>query len=193
MRSAAPSATRHVGTKLLTWVISYIKELAERLHTLESQMQPAMVHPDMQYQAMNEVSPPRPYQEFSPPMDAGSIGRKRTYSVFEGLPAGLPNTSYSQPQFNPRGSQNAFGLSALPAQGDVTRLTLIDAGETSTDPMNSSVMGNTAPKPGNLFWSTNEHEIPHGLDIPDVPKHGIEEDMTPLDVDGGALNAYVSS
>ncbi|KAH1322282.1 hypothetical protein KXV81_006855 [Aspergillus fumigatus] len=151
----------------------YIKELAERLHTLESQMQPAMVHPDMQYQAMNEVSPPRPYQEFSPPMDAGSIGRKRTYSVFEGLPAGLPNTSYSQPQFNPRGSQNAF-----------------DAGETSTDPMNSSVMGNTAPKPGNLFWSTNEHEIPHGLDIPDVSKHGIEEDMTPLDVDGGALNAY---
>ncbi|KAH2308130.1 hypothetical protein KXV47_006713 [Aspergillus fumigatus] len=151
----------------------YIKELAERLHTLESQMQPAMVHPDMQYQAMNEVSPPRPYQEFSPPMDAGSIGRKRTYSVFEGLPAGLPNTSYSQPQFNPRGSQNAF-----------------DAGETSTDPMNSLVMGNTAPKPGNLFWSTNEHEIPHGLDIPDVPKHGIEEDMTPLDVDGGALNAY---
>ncbi|KAM0094987.1 Glucose-responsive transcription factor [Aspergillus fumigatus] len=173
VRSAAPSATRHVGTKLLTWVISYIKELAERLHTLESQMQPAMVHPDMQYQAMNEVSPPRPYQEFSPPMDAGSIGRKRTYSVFEGLPAGLPNTSYSQPQFNPRGSQNAF-----------------DAGETSTDPMNSSVMGNTAPKPGNLFWSTNEHEIPHGLDIPDVSKHGIEEDMTPLDVDGGALNAY---
>ncbi|EDP49349.1 C6 finger domain protein, putative [Aspergillus fumigatus A1163] len=117
----------------------YIKELAERLHTLESQMQPAMVHPDMQYQAMNEVSPPRPYQEFSPPMDAGSIGH---------------------------------------------------AGETSTDPMNSSVMGNTAPKPGNLFWSTNEHEIPHGLDIPDVSKHGIEEDMTPLDVDGGALNAY---
>ncbi|GFF38495.1 uncharacterized transcriptional regulatory protein C320.03 [Aspergillus udagawae] len=155
----------------------YIKELAERLHTLESQMQPAMVHPDMPYQAINEVSPPRPYQEFSPPMDAGPIGRKRTYSVFEGLPAGLPNTSYSQPQFNPRGSQNAF-----------------DTGETSTDPMNPSVMGNTAPKPGNLFWSTgNEHEIPHGLDIPDVSKHGIEEDMTPLDVDEGALNAYYAN
>jgi hypothetical protein len=59
--------------------------------------------------------------------------------------------------------------------------------------MNPSVIGNTAPKPGNLFWSTNEHEIPHGLDIPDVSKHGIEEDMTPLDVDEGALNAYVSS
>lgn len=67
-------------------------------------MQPAMVHPDMQYQSMNEVSPPRPYQEFSPPMDAGPINRKRTYSVFEGLPS-----SFSQPQFNSRGSQNAFG------------------------------------------------------------------------------------
>lgn len=83
----------------------YIKELAERLHTLENQMQPAMVHPDMQYQAMNEVSPPRPYQEFSPPIDTGSINRKRTYSVFEGLPS-----SFSQPPFNPRGSQNAFGM-----------------------------------------------------------------------------------
>jgi hypothetical protein len=56
--------------------------------------------------------------------------------------------------------------------------------------MNPSVISNTASKPGNLFWSTNEHEIPHGLDIPDVSKHGIEEDMTPLDVDEGALNAY---
>lgn len=87
------------------WVYSYIKELAERLHTLENQMQPgAMVHPDMQYQAMNEVSPPRPYQEFSPPIETGPINRKRTYSVFEGLPS-----SFSQPPFNPRGSQNAFG------------------------------------------------------------------------------------
>lgn len=83
---------------------SYIKELAERLHTLESQMQPAMVHPDMPYQTMNEVSSPRAYQDFSPPIDAGPIGRKRTYSVFEGL----PSSSFAQAPFNPR-SQNAFG------------------------------------------------------------------------------------
>lgn len=89
----------------LTMHNSYIKELAERLHTLESQMQPAMVHPDMPYQTMNEVSPPRGYQEFSPPIDTGPINRKRTYSVFEGL----PSSSFAQPSFNPRGSQNAFG------------------------------------------------------------------------------------
>ena len=84
---------------------SYIKELAERLHTLENQMQPAMVHPDMSYQAMNEVSSPRAYQDFSPPIDTGPIGgRKRTYSVFEGL----PSSSFTQPPFNTR-SQNAFG------------------------------------------------------------------------------------
>ncbi|OOF99068.1 hypothetical protein ASPCADRAFT_204731 [Aspergillus carbonarius ITEM 5010] len=147
----------------------YIKELAERLHTLESQMQPAMVHPDMPYQTMNEVSSPRAYQDFSPPMDAGPIGRKRTYSVFEGL----PSSSFAQAPFNPR-SQNAF-----------------EAAESSTDPCNPSVVNHSAPKPGNLFWSTgNETELPPGLEIPEVPKQALDEDMTPLDVDASALNAY---
>ncbi|KAF9889402.1 Glucose-responsive transcription factor [Aspergillus nanangensis] len=148
----------------------YIKELAERLHTLESQMQPAMVHPDMPYQAMNEVSSPRAYQEFSPPMDGGSIGRKRTYSVFEGL----PSSSFTQPQFNTR-SGNAF-----------------DAGETSTDPTNPAVVNSSAPRPGNLFWSTgNEGDLPSGIEMPEV-KQAMEEDMTPLDVDESALLAYYS-
>lgn len=148
-------------------------------------MQPAaMVHPDMQYQAMNEVPSPRPYQEFSPPMDAGPINRKRTYSVFEGLPS-----SFSQPQFNPRGSQNAFGtLFALPTWS-CSQLTRIDTTETSTDP----VLATSAPKPGNLFWPvSNEDGLPAGMDIPEVSKHP-DEDMTPLDVDDGALNAFVSS
>ncbi|KAI9926861.1 hypothetical protein ASPWEDRAFT_55049 [Aspergillus wentii DTO 134E9] len=150
----------------------YIKELAERLHTLESQMQPAMVHPDMPYQTMNEVSPPRGYQEFSPPIDTGPINRKRTYSVFEGL----PSSSFAQPSFNPRGSQNAF-----------------DAGETPTDPCNPSVISGSAPKPGNLFWPPGtESELPAGIEISDVTKQEMEEDMTPLDVDEGAFNAYRS-
>ncbi|PYH89160.1 hypothetical protein BO71DRAFT_114049 [Aspergillus ellipticus CBS 707.79] len=147
----------------------YIKELAERLHTLESQMQPTMVHPDMPYQTMNEVSSPRAYQDFSPPMDAGPIGRKRTYSVFEGL----PSSSFAQAPFTTR-PQNAF-----------------EAGESATDPCNPSVINNSAPKPGNLFWSTgNENDLPASLDIPEVPKQALDEDMTPLDVDEGALNAY---
>ncbi|RAH74442.1 putative C6 finger domain protein [Aspergillus aculeatinus CBS 121060] len=147
----------------------YIKELAERLHTLESQMQPAMVHPDMPYQPMNEVSSPRAYQDFSPPIDNGPIGRKRTYSMFDGL----PSASFTQPSFNTR-PQTAF-----------------DAGESSTDPCHPSVVNNTAPKPGNLFWATgNENDLPHSLDIPDVPKQAMDEDMTPVDVDEGVLNAY---
>ncbi|KAL4970865.1 putative C6 finger domain protein [Aspergillus stella-maris] len=146
----------------------YIKELAERLHTLENQMQPAMVHPDMPYQAMNEAPSPRAYQDFSSPMDTGGMGgRKRTYSVFDGL----PSSSIAQPHFNSR-SQNAF-----------------DAGENASDPFNAAVVAGSAPKPGNIFWATgNEGELPAGLEIPDMPKH--EEDMTPLGVDEGALNAY---
>ncbi|KAL2870509.1 putative C6 finger domain protein [Aspergillus lucknowensis] len=145
----------------------YIKELAERLHTLESQMQPAMVHPDMPYQPMNDAPSPRAYQDFSSPVDAGGIGRKRTYSVFDGL----PSSSITQPPFNSR-SQNVF-----------------DASENSTDPFNPSVVAGSAPKPANLFWATgNEGELPAGLEVPDMPKQG--EDMTPLSVDEGALNAY---
>ncbi|KAH8427729.1 putative C6 finger domain protein [Aspergillus melleus] len=148
----------------------YIKELAERLHTLESQMQPAMVHPDMPYQGMNEVSSPKGYQDFSPPMDSGGIGRKRTYSVFEGL----PSSSFTQPPFNTR-SQNAFE----------------DAGETAADPINASVVSGSAPKPGNLFWSTgNESELPAGIEMTDIPKQAMEEDMTPLNLDEGATDAY---
>ncbi|KAL4972071.1 hypothetical protein BDW66DRAFT_12677 [Aspergillus desertorum] len=144
----------------------YIKELAERLHTLESQMQPAMVHPDMPYQPMNEAPSPRVYQDFSSPMDTGNINRKRAYSVFDGL----PSSSIAQPHFNSR-LQNAF-----------------DAGENSTDPFNPAVVAGSAPKPGNLFWAGNDGDLPAGLDIPDIPKH--EEDMTPLNVDESALNAY---
>ncbi|KAL3491337.1 hypothetical protein BJX62DRAFT_125555 [Aspergillus germanicus] len=144
----------------------YIKELAERLHTLESQMQPAMVHPDMPYQPMNDAPSPRAYQDFSSPMDAGGIGRKRTYSVFDGL----PSSSITQPPFTSR-TQNAF-----------------DAGENPTDPFNPAVIAGSAPKPGNIFWSGNEGELPTGLEIPDMPKQ--DEDMTPLTVDEGALNAY---
>ncbi|THC98882.1 hypothetical protein EYZ11_001660 [Aspergillus tanneri] len=132
----------------------YIKELAERLHTLESQMQPTMVHQDMQYQGMNEVSSPKGYQDFSSPMDTGAVGRKRTYSVFDGL----PSSSFTQAPFNSR-SQNAFAGSV--------------------------------PKPGNLFWSSsNENELPAGIEMTDMPKQAMEEDMTPLDVDEGAMNAY---
>ncbi|KAJ5899487.1 hypothetical protein N7495_004231 [Penicillium taxi] len=112
----------------------YIKELAERLHTLESQMQP--VQTDVPYQSMNDVSLQRNYGDFTSPVAESSSTRKRTYSVFEGLP------SFSQ--FNTRGA-NAF-----------------DVVESTSDPYNPTVTGGGAPKPGNLFWGP---DIPSGLPL----------------------------
>ncbi|KAJ5405242.1 hypothetical protein N7465_006526 [Penicillium sp. CMV-2018d] len=149
----------------------YIKELAERLHTLENQMQPGIVQPDVPYQSMNEVSLPRGYQDFASPVESTSGNRKRTYSVFEGL----PSSSFAQPSFNARVSQNAF-----------------DASETAADPYNPAVANGSAPKPGNLFWNPTGHEndLPSGLEMTDLPKHEGDDDMTPVTLDEGALDAY---
>ncbi|OQE28934.1 hypothetical protein PENFLA_c004G03205 [Penicillium flavigenum] len=150
----------------------YIKELAERLHTLENQMQPGIVQPDVPYQSMNEVSGlPRGYQDFASPVESTSGNRKRTYSVFEGL----PSSSFAQPSFNARVSQNAF-----------------DTSETAADPYNPAVASGSAPKPGNLFWNPtgDENDLPSGLEMTDLPKHDGDDDMTPVTLDEGALDAY---
>ncbi|KAJ5583334.1 hypothetical protein N7535_001954 [Penicillium sp. DV-2018c] len=149
----------------------YIKELAERLHTLENQMQPGVVQPDVPYQTMNEVSLPRGYQDFASPEESASGNRKRTYSVFEGL----PSSSFAQPSFNARVSHNAF-----------------DGPETPADPYNPAVGSGNAPKPGNLFWNAAGHEndLPSGLEMTDLPKHEGDDDMTPVTLDEGALDAY---
>lgn len=133
-------------------------------------MQPSIVQSDVPYQSMNEVSLPRAYQDFASPVDSGSVNRKRTYSVFEGL----PSSSFAQPNFNARGSQNAF-----------------DAAESAADPYSQAVAGGGAPKPGNLFWNPtgNEQDLPSGLEMTDLPKHEGDDDMTPVTLDEGALDA----
>ncbi|KAJ5983965.1 hypothetical protein N7481_006064 [Penicillium waksmanii] len=148
----------------------YIKELAERLHTLESQMQPGMVQ-DVPYQGMNEVSLGRGYQDFTSPVDTGSANRKRTYSVFEGL----PSSSFAQPSFNTRGSQNAF-----------------DGADATADPYNPTVASGAAPKPGNLFWNPtgSEQDLPTGLEMTELPRHEGDEDMSPVTLDETALDVY---
>lgn len=134
-------------------------------------MQPGMVQADVPYQSMNEVSLPRSYQDFTSPVDPGSAGRKRTYSVFEGL----PSSSFAQPSFNGRGSQNAF-----------------DAPDSTADPYNPTVASGAAPKPGNLFWNPtgNEQDLPSGLEMTELPKHEGDDDMMPVHLDAGALDAY---
>ncbi|KAJ5168712.1 uncharacterized protein N7482_004306 [Penicillium canariense] len=149
----------------------YIKELAERLHTLESQMQPGIVQPDVPYQSMNEVNLSRGYQDFTSPVDPGSANRKRTYSVFEGL----PSSSFAQPSFNGRGSQNAF-----------------DTSDATADPYNPTIASGGASRPGNLFWNPtgNEQDLPSGLEMTDLPRHEGDDDITPVNLDEGALDAY---
>lgn len=72
-------------------------------------MQPPIVQQEIHYQEMSEVSPPRPYNDFASPMETGSVARKRTYSMFEGL----PNSSFTQPSYTARGQHNVYGLSSF--------------------------------------------------------------------------------
>ncbi|KAL1998810.1 hypothetical protein VTN02DRAFT_5538 [Thermoascus thermophilus] len=144
----------------------YIKELAERLNTLESQMQPSMSHADMQYQ-MNEVSSPRGYQEFSPPMDGSLLSRKRTFSMSEGF----SSSAFPQPPFQHR-TQPIGDSNILP------------------DFLTGTMGNGTAAKNGVPFWSSGdtEHGLPAPADVPDVKPAA--EDTTPGEIDEGALNAY---
>ncbi|EFE44689.1 C6 finger domain protein, putative, partial [Trichophyton verrucosum HKI 0517] len=73
----------------------YIKELADRINSLETQMQPPMQPGDMHYQQMNEDGTSgRGYQDFSPSIDNQGLTRKRTLSMSEGLP-----NAFMQPPF----------------------------------------------------------------------------------------------
>lgn len=134
-------------------------------------MQPGMVQSDVPYQGINEVSLGRSYQDFTSPVDSGSANRKRTYSVFEGL----PSSSFAQPSFNTRGSQNAF-----------------DGGDTTADPYNPTVTSGTASKPGNLFWNPtgNEQDLPSGLEMTELPRHEGDDDMSPVTLDEATLDIY---
>ncbi|KAK2761742.1 Glucose-responsive transcription factor [Arachnomyces sp. PD_36] len=106
----------------------YIKELAERLNTLESQVN----QNEIQYQPMNEGSP-QAYQEFSPPIDGNMIGRKRTFSMSEGMSNAFMPQSGSQ-----RASQPAVG--AWP-------------GHSTEDAYNSPSFANGSAKVAQPFWS----------------------------------------
>ncbi len=87
-------------------VIRYIKELADRLNTLENQL--PVRHPDLQHYThlSQDGTSPRAMNEFSPPTD-GAPSRKRTHSMSEGL----HNSAYMQSQIQRSGER-------LPSIGD---------------------------------------------------------------------------
>ncbi|KAL1960320.1 hypothetical protein VTO42DRAFT_8280 [Malbranchea cinnamomea] len=76
----------------------YIKELADRINTLESQMQPGLAHQEVHYQPMHDDASPRGYHEFSPAVDNQLLPRKRTYSMSEGLPATFLHPAFQGPR-----------------------------------------------------------------------------------------------
>ncbi|EED23312.1 C6 finger domain protein, putative [Talaromyces stipitatus ATCC 10500] len=149
----------------------YIKELAERLNTLESQIQPPMAQQDIQYQGMSEISPPRGYHDFSPPIDGNLLGRKRTFSISEGI-HGLPLT---QPTFAPR------------SQATV--------GETSVNlPESYPLFGMHQPQPkvSAPYWSDG---LDRDLALPVESVVGVlsqpaNDETKPYTVDEGALKTY---
>ncbi|PCH04599.1 Hypothetical protein PENO1_022070 [Penicillium occitanis (nom. inval.)] len=151
----------------------YIKELAERLNTLESQMQPPMAQQDIQYQGMSEISPPRGYHEFSPPIDGNLLGRKRTFSMSEGI-HGLPLTG---PTFTPRGQATV--------------------GETTVNLPESYPLFSMHQPQAKLsapYWSDGL-DRDHDLTLPVESVVGVlsqpaNDDTKPYAVDEGALKAY---
>ncbi|KAJ9375072.1 transcriptional regulator family: Fungal Specific TF [Paecilomyces variotii] len=143
----------------------YIKELAERLNTLESQMQPAIGQAEMQYPAINDVASPRGYQEFSPPMDGNLLSRKRTFSMSENF----PTSSFPQGSF----------MSRAPHPG------LAEHSDFYSQPLHNGT--GSVPKATQPFWA-NEHGLQDTLEVTDEAK--MPEDNSPAEVDEGSLNAY---
>ncbi|EFW21768.1 Glucose-responsive transcription factor [Coccidioides posadasii str. Silveira] len=148
----------------------YIKELADRINTLESQMQPGIgSQPDVHYQALNEEGSPtvRGYQEFSPTVDSNLLPRKRTYSMTEAVPTmmGLPvNQGPRQPSVG--------GWPAQPQGKDVHPDAI--AGLEVYAPHNG------AARVAQPFWAHGQ--VATGLEP--------AEEVTPIEIDEKVLDAY---
>lgn len=147
----------------------YIKELADRINSLESQLQPtATGQADVHYQTLNEEGSPaaRGYHEFSPAVDSNLLPRKRTYSMSEGVGTmmGLPvNQGPRQPSVG--------GWPAISQAKDAQPYAL--AG------LEAYAAQNGAPKVTQPFWS-------HGQPTADIEP---TEEVTPIEIDEKVLDA----
>lgn len=122
--------THHAHKDLLKMTVPrYIKELADRLNTLEGAMQQAGDIPVQQYLHQDSPLQRRGSEEFSPPPNADNMQRKRTYSSVSGdfgtpyqpqrpatgwasqePPRHLPHpsSSFATPQSAPPGATHVF-------------------------------------------------------------------------------------
>ncbi|OJD25163.1 hypothetical protein ACJ73_03465 [Blastomyces percursus] len=158
----------------------YIKELADRINSLENQMHPGIAQSDMQYQPMQDDTSPRGYQDFSSPVDASLLSRKRTYSMSEGL----PNT-FMQPQFSQNGRPSSVG--GWPVQTpskDQSQVPQGDAGA-GVDMYSSTLLTNGSAKVSQPFWSQQ------GTTGQQTDMSGLGDELQPpIELDDKVLDAY---
>ncbi|PGH14256.1 hypothetical protein AJ80_05996 [Polytolypa hystricis UAMH7299] len=123
----------------------YIKELADRINSLESQIQPG-IGQEMQYQPMQEDASPR-YHEFSPSVEGNLLTRKRTYSMSEGLP-----NAFMQPPFQTARPSSVGGWPVQTPTKDTTQAPQAEP----VDMYSSALLANGSAKVNQPFWSQDE-------------------------------------
>lgn len=138
---------------------------------------------DMQYQSMGEDTSPRAYQDFSPPMDGNIVGRKRTFSMSEGMPNAFMSQGVSQ-----RASQPAAG--SWPGQTPTKYSN--QSGEPVSGTENaytSPLLTNGSAKLAQPFWSQDSEAHGQMGEPADSNMTGIENAL--VDIDEKALDMYV--
>ncbi|KAM5443752.1 Glucose-responsive transcription factor [Microsporum ferrugineum] len=158
----------------------YIKELADRINSLETQMQPPLQPGEMHYQQMNEDgSAARGYQDFSPSMDNQGLTRKRTLSMSEGLPNAFMQAPFIQ-------GARPTSVGGWPAQTPTKDAThAADLAALEEYPNSSAQNGNA--KVMQPFWT---QELPDSAQQPAINPEKLESLPPPVEVDEQVLNAY---
>lgn len=152
-------------------------------------MHPPLTHQDMQYQGMNEVSSPRGYHEFSPPIDGSLLGRKRTFSMSEGI-HGLP-----MPQSALTTRSHAPTVGTYISHSTLKVCELIPTGETAANIPESYPLFNVhiaQNKMSGPYWNESQ-------DLTNLPVDSVvgslsqpaSDTTVPYPVDEASLKTYV--
>ncbi|KAF3491316.1 uncharacterized protein GIQ15_00833 [Arthroderma uncinatum] len=158
----------------------YIKELADRINSLETQMQPPLQPGEMHYQQINEDgSAARGYQDFSPSMDNQGLTRKRTLSMSEGL----PNAFMQQPFIQGARPTSVGGWPVQAPTKDATHAADLAALEEYPSPS----VQNGGTKVMQPFWT---QEVPDAARQPAINLETLETLPPSVEVDEQVLNAY---
>ncbi|EGC49250.1 C6 finger domain-containing protein [Histoplasma capsulatum var. duboisii H88] len=158
----------------------YIKELADRINSLENQMHPGIPQSDMQYQPMQEDTSPRGYQEFSSPVEGNLIPRKRTYSMSEGL-----QNTFVQSQFSHNGRPTSVG--GWPVQTPSKDQSQGHQGDGGAGvDMYSNTLTNGSARVNQPFWSQEGITSGHQSDINSLG----DELQPPIELDEKVFDAY---